>query len=654
MKHPTKPYHKFIGRIDDVLVLANGEKYNPVGSESIINGHPLVRGALIVGMRKTQVALLVEKSENAPASDQEFIDAIWPAIEKANKSAPGHGQLFKGMIIIAKPDKPFPRAGKGTIQRARAVKMYESEIEDFYKAIESSSEAQEDRAPAAGMPVMKVPLESVQKFVQDHMSHILQGREITPTEDFSVLGFDSLQTTELSNNIRSGLRPFLQPKQLEKLNLRFIYENPTAEKLGAAIYELMNSSATNGAEEAGTSQKNLDKVNALIEKYTTNLPVKAPITVKCQGKDLHVVVTGSSGYLGQYIVLRLLQDPKVSKVICFNRSSDAEAKYLSKGGPKLDTSRLEFLQVSFGAPNFGLPTAKYQELVDRTDAVIHNAWKVDFLHSVESYEDVHIRGLSNFVTWSLASPRPVALSFISSIAATHNWPVLHPGLPIPEAVNDDARLPGMGYGQSKYVGERIIDMVARERGISATVLRSGQIAGPVGEEEHGMWNKAEWFPSIMQTSKNLGLVPADLGNSNVVDWVPVDTQAGLIVDAIHSAINHGPLGFAQAFNLVNPAQADYADLVPAIQKGLGNDDPKPVPFKEWIEELKKHDASSTDELAKFTGLKLLDFYDAMVESQGAVGAKYETETLRRESETMANIRPVSAEDMSSWLKMWDF
>ena len=41
-KHPTKELYQFEGRKDDVVVLNNGEKFNPVGMEGVIQSHPLV------------------------------------------------------------------------------------------------------------------------------------------------------------------------------------------------------------------------------------------------------------------------------------------------------------------------------------------------------------------------------------------------------------------------------------------------------------------------------------------------------------------------------------------------------------------------------------------------------------------------------------
>ncbi len=48
-KHPTKPDRwLYKGRADDVIVLSNGEKLNPLDMEACINDHPAVKASLIV------------------------------------------------------------------------------------------------------------------------------------------------------------------------------------------------------------------------------------------------------------------------------------------------------------------------------------------------------------------------------------------------------------------------------------------------------------------------------------------------------------------------------------------------------------------------------------------------------------------------------
>ena len=51
-----------------------------------------------------------------------------PIVEEANTMAPAFARIFKEMIIVTDPSRPFPRAAKGTIQRKAAIQAYEAEI----------------------------------------------------------------------------------------------------------------------------------------------------------------------------------------------------------------------------------------------------------------------------------------------------------------------------------------------------------------------------------------------------------------------------------------------------------------------------------------------------------------------------------------------
>lgn len=53
----------------------------------------------------------------------------------------------------------------------------------------------------------------------------------------------------------------------------------------------------------------------------------------------------------------------------------------------------------------------------------------------------------------------------------------------------------MGYGESKYIGELLLEAGADKCGVPAVICRVGQLAGPV-KKNGGMWNKQEWLPSV--------------------------------------------------------------------------------------------------------------------------------------------------------------
>ena len=54
-----------------------------------------------------------------------------PIVEEANKVAPAFSRIYKEMILIASKDKPFPRAGKGTVMKKAAVVQYQKEIDEM-------------------------------------------------------------------------------------------------------------------------------------------------------------------------------------------------------------------------------------------------------------------------------------------------------------------------------------------------------------------------------------------------------------------------------------------------------------------------------------------------------------------------------------------
>jgi long-subunit acyl-CoA synthetase (AMP-forming) len=124
-----------IGRADDVLILANGEKIVPGPTEGTLLAHPAVQGAVMFGRERNQAGLLVEPAEHHafdPAADEKalvaFRNEIWPAVEEANRMAPAFARIFKEMILVTSPSKPLPRAAKGTVNRKAAVVLYDEEI----------------------------------------------------------------------------------------------------------------------------------------------------------------------------------------------------------------------------------------------------------------------------------------------------------------------------------------------------------------------------------------------------------------------------------------------------------------------------------------------------------------------------------------------
>lgn len=84
---------------------------------------------------------------------------------------------------------------------------------------------------------------------------------------------------------------------------------------------------------------------------------------------------------------------------------------------------------------------------------------------------------------------------------------------VPEEPIDDPSIPmDQGYGQAKYVSERIL-VKAVEAGLKTTIVRVGQLSGVT---TNGAWSSSEHMPILFKSSVTLGMAPVDLPVQSIV------------------------------------------------------------------------------------------------------------------------------------------
>ncbi|EPS28358.1 hypothetical protein PDE_03304 [Penicillium oxalicum 114-2] len=635
VQHPENPrLWKFHGRLDDVVVLSNGEKLNPVTLEKIVEDHPKVHRALLIGQNRFQTSLLVEPvwPENSPELDETaFINEIWPVIEKANEAVPKYGRIVKNKIRLSSPTKPFKLTPKGTTQRHAIGKDYSDEIEAIYSVANQESQ----RLPAS------LDKDSLATYVRQ-IVYSLTGREdIQDDDDFYSVGLDSLAMIELAMILKSAVS--FQHPESQTIGPQQIYRNSTVTRLAHFIHGILTGQTV-------TTLSRVDRINKTIAKYTTNLS-------QCSGQYLPpprsqtIILTGSTGSLGTYLLNALLNDSNIEKIYCFNRTDakDRQIASLEKkdfdAGPLNDNSRVEFLQVSFGDKQFGLSMDKYTELSNRVQLIIHNAWAVNFNIPLDSFS-AHIRGVSEFINLSISSKYKAHLAFVSSVGTIGAWtPEMGPSVPeVPFETLDPVL--EQGYAESKHVAERMCLEASRKAGVQTTVFRVGQIAGPTTGK--GEWNRNEWLPTLVATSKALRKVPATLGALEI-DWVPVDTLATIMIELLESRSNSQEM--SAFFHLMNPSKSTWSSIVPAIEKAYGIPS---VPLEEWIGELVSIENPSEEEVRKKPALKLLDFYRGLAAGNGVLAMKIDTRKTQEGSATMAGLAPIDQRLMDNWIQQWSF
>jgi thioester reductase-like protein len=211
-----------------------------------------------------------------------------------------------------------------------------------------------------------------------------------------------------------------------------------------------------------------------------------------------------------------------------------------------------------------------------------------------------------------------------------------------------------GYAQSKYIVERLTQLASTSQNLKQKVvlLRVGQLCGST---RTGMWNTNEMWPIMFATSFHPGMKCIPVFADKVVDWIPVDVAAKSISEVLLSSAKSQPEeeNKYSVHNVVNPHSIPWTDLVTMLQASSSNSGKlEVVSMTEWVSRLSA--LSSTLSPDELPGLKLLQFFEIMAESEGE-GEQlrlFETEKTRGISEGLRECQPFCQEWIEGNLKVW--
>ncbi|KAG0695028.1 hypothetical protein DFH29DRAFT_957159 [Suillus ampliporus] len=631
VKHPTKEgYWKIVGRVDDVIVHATGEKTVPAPMENMMTSSPLIEGAVMFGREQDQAGVLIEPSHalSDEAEIESYKEQIWPVIEAVNKEAPAFSRIFKNMILISSPQKVLQRAAKGTVMRKAALKAYEQEIRNMYDSHNPIVQPKPSGTTADGGP------EDLEKWISD-MVHSL-GVTVNAEDDLFVHGLDSLSANALRNRIIQG---FSERRDTGHVVKRFeqnlVYAHPSIKSLAAFLAQSIAKPARN--------KRTIDdgsRITQLIDKYATI------------STDAAVLLTGSTGGLGCFLLAELLSRVNVSRVYAFNRASSSgisvldrqRAAFLDRGLDEglLTSKRLVFIEGDTSDPTLGLKSGVLEELRASVTTVIHNAWRVDFNLSLSSFEP-NILGLVHLIALAKSSGLAggMRLVFVSSVAAAQSWELQNG--PVPDLVLENPGVAvGTGYGEGKFACEQIL----AKSGISASSVRIGQICG---SGRNGHWSNREWVPIIIKSSIKLGGLPIATGS---VSWLLAESVAKGVVDMTMSPSSPMPWkSIVEEFSTELKAQKITLDALPLI------------PLREWLTRLEKYASTSAADLDAVPASKLISFFRALEKSNSmadhlrleveAFGfPTFCTENVRACCPSIATARPLGGADVKRWVEFW--
>lgn len=354
-------------------------------------------------------------------------------------------------------------------------------------------------------------------------------------DDFFELGGHSLLATKLLTLVSSTLQA--------ELTLVDLFESPTV----AGLVERLEN--CNGAPSQ------LD----LAQEVALDGAIAAP-NAEFQWVETpqKVFLTGSTGFLGAFLLAELLQNTPAT-VYCLVRASD-EPLAQQRVRRNLEnyhlwndrfSDRIVAVPGDLSQPRLGLAIAQFRDLAASIDTIYHNGALVNSVYPYSALKTINVSGTQEVLRFA-SETKLKAVHFISSLSVVHSPSYLDREV-VTEADGFD-RWRGLfnGYAQSKWVAEQIAQ-IARSRGIPVCIYRPGVISG---HSQTGVCNTQDFLHTLLKGFVQLQSAP-DV--DAVWDFTPVDYVSRAIVH-----LSRQPENRDKVFHLTNPKPLQLRALIEAI------------------------------------------------------------------------------------------
>jgi thioester reductase-like protein len=246
-----------------------------------------------------------------------------------------------------------------------------------------------------------------------------------------------------------------------------------------------------------------------------------------------IFVTGSTGYLGSYLVAGLLQDSRNSLNLLVRAGSEQEARERLWQSLQLHfefpeffdylNSRLRIFRGDLTSERFGLPDDDYYALVDTTDSIIHCAASLN-RKSEKQCLNVNLRGSLEVIQLARRAHDRKGLrrySHVSTVAVA--------GQRRNEVVTEDAAIDwGRSdydpYARTKKFSEHMVAQLLP--GVPCTIFRPAIVMGDTRRAETSQFDMVQAFDLLVR----LPVLP--LHPHDKIDIVPAN-YVGKAIVTIH-------------------------------------------------------------------------------------------------------------------------
>lgn len=423
--------------------------------------------------------------------------------------------------------------------------------------------------PAAAGAGGAAPTGRVEQVVAGLWCQVLDVDSVESDDNFFDLGGNSILAAELLAKVRATLGILIT--QVRPL-IRLLLDDATLRSFAAAV-----ESARAGTLSGETTRVDFEAEAAV------GVPIsRTPPEAASWQDPAHIVLTGSSGFLGIYLLRELLATTDAT-VHCLVRAADTDhameriqanarhylrddlARYRAAG-------RICAVAGDLAAPRLGLSEEHFDRLAGLVDVIHHPGGLVNFIYPYSHMRAANVEGTREIIRLA-ARYRNAPVHYISTMAVISGFGTAGVGHVTEQTPAAHVEHLSVGYVESKWVAEALLQNAANN-GLPVAIYRAADISG---DRETGAWNTATEMCAMKKFIVDTGTAPiAELP----LDYTPVDVYAAAVA---HIAAHALPAG--EVYHLTNPGKVNVAVLTDRLR--AHGHTIRDVPWHEWLEQVVK-------------------------------------------------------------------
>ena len=511
------------------------------------------------------------------------------AVTLARKSETGEPYLCAYFVGTGAPDEVLDIAG---LKKFLSRSLPDYMIPAYFIQLEQmpvTPAGKIDRQALAGSGEDRLikrestaPRNRVEQQVLEIWEKVLNVKNIGVFDHFFEMGGNSLNALKV---VAALARDF-------DITMADLFVHPYAAELAAHIVQRKDNLKLRirQAKESLTSpeidrQRRVfrSKLKENYEEYKNRISREKWRGLKANRTYGHILLTGSTGYLGSHLVYELLKNRGARLYLLVRGKSPQEAAdrlkkrllfYFGVDFYEETSHRLHVVSGDITEQGLGLDREQYMELSEKVDAVFHAAANVKHFGFYRDFYKTNVEGTERLLEFSL-SAKEKDFHFISTMGVGSGNLVNREYRLFSEFCLNSGQNHGNPYVKSKYEAEQRV-LSFRQRGLNAAIYRMANLVfhSHTGKFQENIEDNG--FYMSIKAMISQGVVPAN-GTRYDMTFVDHAARSVVLLAGVKNFVN-------ETFHLQNPHWLSWETLDPLFeQAGIKIQVLRPELFFEYLE-----------------------------------------------------------------------